>query len=82
MSSGYLFEKGGILIVKKTEELRERNAYHEAGHVVMDLLLMLTFEAVSVKRVERPNYLYKNGQTLPINNNVIEEYNTSNGNNR
>jgi hypothetical protein len=60
---------------KKTEEMRERYAYHEAGHAVMDLLLMLPFNAVSVKRVERPNYLYKNGQKLPINDMVIEGVN-------
>lgn len=51
---------------KRSEEKKKRAAYHESGHVVMNLLLGLPFEAVSIKHSQKDCYEYVNGQKKPI----------------
>jgi ATP-dependent Zn protease len=51
---------------KKSEQLKERVAYHEAGHAVMNILLMLPFNMVSIRNIEKKAFQIENGQKVPV----------------
>ena len=51
---------------KAADEKSKRIAFHEAGHVVMNLLLGLPFEAVSVEYSQENVYEVNNGQKTPV----------------
>lgn len=47
---------------KRSEKERERIAYHEAGHAVMDILMALPFDEVSLRMEKREYVEIKNGK--------------------
>jgi hypothetical protein len=50
--------------IKKTSF--ERIAYHEAGHAVIDVLLLLPFNAVSLETVSKESFRIKNSKKEPV----------------
>ncbi|HQO64715.1 MAG TPA: hypothetical protein PK528_13985 [Syntrophorhabdus sp.] len=57
---------------KNSERLRERKAYHEAGHVVTFILLMLPFESVSLREKREDKFDIKNGEKVPVTHTYTE----------
>lgn len=51
---------------KNTEAHKKRSAYHEAGHVVADILLGLSFKAVSLRMKEQSKVEIKDGKEQPV----------------
>lgn len=49
---------------KNAETRRERAAYHEAGHAVMSILLMIPFKAVSLRQKEEERFEIRNGERV------------------
>lgn len=60
--------KGGGHMKRGTEgaDLREREAYHEAGHAVARVLLGLPFVAVSIERKTKRGFHVENGRKIPV----------------
>ena len=72
MSKKKVKQAGNKMVQTETVGMREREAYHEAGHAVAYVLLDIPLLAVSMEEKTRAGFRIENGRKVPVTAIYIE----------